>query len=180
VGMLLLSCISFTSAVSYRYRRPCYASIRMYPRGIPPPVEISCAEVKAAIAAMGGWMKAPRCLENGHYDLYQCSGSKCFCTDCAGKPIKGVEKFDRGQADESKCVCSREDHEIQLSRRLGVRHRCDPNGGHYMPYQCRGPVCHCTDQYGKYIQTDDERARFYWPRREQVAEKNEFCRGLQP
>ena len=21
-------------------------------------------------------------------------------------------------------------------------------------FQCRGPVCHCTDQYGKFIQTD--------------------------
>ena len=26
-------------------------------------------------------------------------------------------------------------HEIQLSGAVGVRHRCDPNGGHYMPYQ---------------------------------------------
>jgi len=188
VGMLLLSCISFTSAASYRYHRPCYryGPIRMYPGGIPPPVEKSCAEVKAEIEAMGEWpwmrwknREAPRCLENGHYDLYQCSGSKCFCTDCAGKPIKGVEKFDRGQADESKCVCSREKHEFR--GRLGVHHRCDPNGGHYMPYQCRGAYCHCTDQYGKYIQTDDERAHYFrWPQREQVAEKDEFCRGLRP
>ena len=49
-----------------------------------------------------------RCLENGHYDLYQCQGSQCFCTDCAGLKIEGYENFGRHEVDSSKCKCARE------------------------------------------------------------------------
>ena len=49
-----------------------------------------------------------RCLENGHYDLFQCGGDECFCTDCAGLKIDDFEVFLRGDHEESQCACARE------------------------------------------------------------------------
>lgn len=170
----LLSFVAASSAVSYCYR---YAPMSGYVIDIesgPPVEDKSCAEVKADLEAEEG--EVPRCLENGHYDLFQCGGDECFCTDCAGLKIDDFEVFLRGDHEESQCACAREAHEFHRSRMVGVNHRCAPNGGHYKSYQCQGTGCFCTGKDGKYIKTEDPAARFLaW----ETEGKDEFCFTLQ-
>merc|ERR1712228_84441 len=123
----------------------------------PPTVDKDCHQVTADLEAEPPVLgrAVPRCMENGHFDLYQCQGSQCHCTDCAGLQIEGFESFGRHEADESKCSCAREKHEFERSGMVGVRHRCEPKGGHYKSYQCRGTGCYCTDQFGHFIKTEE-------------------------
>merc|ERR1711887_448638 len=126
VGFGILSLVSTSSAID-----GCYPQRFRLPFGRPPwenpkPEEKSCVEVTAELEASGGDGDIPRCLENGHYDLFQCKGDECFCTDCSGEPIEFYEKFARGEHGESQCACAREQHEFGRSGMVGVSHRCDP------------------------------------------------------
>ena len=156
--------------------------------GFPPPGK-TCAEVKAESEAStttiieGGERASPRCLENGDYDLYQCddaSEKECRCVDCAGVPIRGVDAFSRhrisGDESSSACACVRQRDAFRRTGMLGVMYRCDDHdGGRFLPYQCRGTGCHCTDPSGRWIRTDVEGAQFkIW----QAEGKDEFCRQL--
>jgi len=152
VGFGILSLVSTSSAID-----GCYPHRDRLPFGRPPwenpkPEVKSCAEVKAELEASGEDGDIPRCLENGHYDLFQCKGDECFCTDCSGEPIKFYEKFARGEHGEFQCKCAREADKHKFE--FGRSYRCDPKGGHYMPYQCEGRGCYCTDQAGKQIRTE--------------------------
>jgi len=173
-GVLLLA--AYTSAISYCYRYPPMGGYQVDESG-PPTVDKDCHQVTADLEAEPSVLgrAVPRCMENGHFDLYQCQGSQCHCTDCAGLQIEGFESFGRHEADESKCSCAREKHEFERSGMVGVSHRCEPKGGHYKSYQCRGTGCYCTDQFGHFIKTEDEGARFTpW----QDEGKDEFCATL--
>jgi len=171
----VLSLVTAASAISYCYKYSPMGGYVVDLEAGPPAVDKSCTEVKADLVAAGEG-ETPRCLENGHYDLFQCEGNECFCTDCAGLKIENYQIFLKGEDGESQCVCAREAHEFQRSGMVGISHRCDPNGGHYKPYQCQGTGCHCTEKDGKYIETEDTEAQFHpW-----TAEgKDEYCAGLQ-
>jgi len=174
VGILSLAAVS--SAISYCYQ---YAPMGGYVIDMdagPPEEDKSCAEVKTELGAAGGEVEIPRCLENGHFDLFQCEGDQCFCTDCAGLKIENYNTFVRGEHIASQCACAREQHEFGRSGMVGINHRCDANGGHYKSYQCSGTVCYCTGPDGKSIKTEDPGARFVaW----ETEGKDDFCAALQ-
>jgi len=179
-GVVLLA--SYASAISYCYKYAPMGGYQFDMESGPPAVDKDCHQVTADLEAESAaaempilGRQTPRCMENGHFDLYQCHGSECYCTDCAGLKIEGYDNFGRHEADASKCSCAREQHEFGRSGMVGVSHRCEPHGGHYKSYQCQGTGCYCTDKFGKYIQTDDEGARFTpWA----AAGKDEFCASL--
>lgn len=173
----IVSIFNLTNAISYCYKYPARGGYVSDPEGDPPTIDPSCAEKKKEMEALGELpgRELPRCLANGHYDLYQCSGSQCFCVDCAGIQIEEFESFNRGQVGDSTCNCAREADEFWRSGMVGVSYRCEAQGGHYKSYQCRGTGCHCTDKNGEWIRTDDENAHFTpW----QAAGKDEYCSTL--
>jgi len=178
VGLVFIGLLSYAVCVysiSYCYKYPSRGGYVIDMEGESPEIDQTCAEVKTDLGATDE-ATAPRCLENGDYDLFQCSGANCFCSDCAGLKIENFEEFPRGDHGDSQCACAREAHEFFRSGMLGVSYRCDPNGGHYKSYQCRGTGCHCTHKDGTYIETEDPLARFTpW----QAEGKDEFCATLQ-
>ena len=89
-----------------------------------------------------------RCLENGHYDLYQCQGSQCFCTDCAGLKIEGYENFGRHEVDSSKCKCARERVRLlhanwSFDRKTQIMYVTAPRKFSFWPHEANSLFC-CT------------------------------------
>jgi len=176
----LLSALTYASAISYCYKYPPMGGYVVEDIGEPPVEDKNCNQVKAELEAENEetpvlGRQIPRCLANGHYDLYQCQGSQCQCTDCAGLKIEGYESFGRHEADDSKCKCAREEHEFGRSGMVGAHFRCNPKGGHFKYYQCQGTGCYCTNVHGNALQTDNLEAHFLiW----QAEGKDEFCEEL--
>lgn len=44
----------------------------------------------------------PRCNKEGFYDVKQCHGKYCWCTDTNGKMMKGTRA--KGEVDCGKCI----------------------------------------------------------------------------
>jgi len=175
--VLLTLVVAFFGAVAAYSTCYEYAPMGGYPitaDGFPPEEDKNCHETTAEMDAETAEADMPRCLESGHFDFYQCQGSECWCTDCAGHKIVGFENFERIE-DPSKCVCARKKHEFSRSGMVGVSHRCEKEGGHYSSYQCSGTMCYCTDKHGASISTDVEDAYFHpW----NSEGKDEFCSTL--
>jgi len=176
----LFSLLSFSSAISYCYKYGPRGGYVIDPEGEPPVEDKNCHEVLAELEAKNEdepvlGRETPRCLENGHFDFYQCQGSQCFCTDCAGLKIEGYENFGRHEVDSSKCKCAREEHEFGRSGMVGAHFRCSSNGGHFKHYQCQGTGCYCTDVHGEALPTDNLEAHFLiW----EAEGKDEYCEEL--
>jgi len=182
-GLVLIgvfSLLTYASAINYCYKFAPLGGYAVLPEGQTLTEDKNCNEIKAELEAENAenprlGRPTPRCMDNGHYDLYQCTGSVCHCTDCAGLEIEGFETFMRHEVDDSKCKCAREQHEIHRSGMVGASFRCAEDGGHYKNYQCQGTGCYCTDAHGEAITTDNLEARFLvW----ETEGKEEFCKEL--
>ena len=99
----------------------------------------------------------PRCNRNGFYDVKQCHGKYCWCTDQHGKMMRGTKAL-RGSVNCEKssnphvkpCLASRRRAlRISLIKKPYIP-QCGPDGT-YTPLQCNvyTGVCWCVDIRGK-------------------------------
>ncbi|XP_066300584.1 nidogen-2-like [Branchiostoma lanceolatum] len=91
----------------------------------------------------------PECEADGSWSARQCTGSKCYCVDEAGKTIEGFgAKI--WEAKDMTCACARHQNTEQPQLLGAFVPRCDPMGN-YAPVQCHGSVCSCADSAGQLL-----------------------------